>query len=52
MGLLATIPPSMGSLRLDRCDPVTFRAAVSTALVADEELGLLVDHKGVVLVLA
>ncbi len=50
--LLTQVSTSAGRLRLDRCDQTVFQAALPSALVADAELGLLVQRNAVVLVLA
>jgi hypothetical protein len=49
--LLSTVPGSLGRLQLDRCNAAILARAVPEALVADQELGVLVKQNGVVLVL-
>ena len=50
--LLAQVPAGAGRLRLDRCDQATFQSALPSALLSDEDLGLLVQRNALVLVRA
>lgn len=49
--VLALVPGGLIGLRLDRCGLETFTRSMGSAVVVDEELGLLVTSAGVVLVL-
>jgi hypothetical protein len=49
-GLLALVPARLMPLRLDRCDPAQFEAALSSAVAVDRDLRALVTARGLLLV--
>ncbi|MEV0050491.1 hypothetical protein AB0H34_08365 [Saccharopolyspora shandongensis] len=49
--LLNALPNNLGNLQLDRCNAATSAQSAPQAVVVDQELGMLVKHNGVVLVL-